>query len=513
MQKIRILGIDAGTTSLKAVLYNEKGKSLASGTNEYSLLTPSPGIVETHPDIYWKSLKISLKQISEKLRETILKVDSLAISSQGESFIPIDKNGTPLINTIVWLDSRSREEAQNIRNEFGAKNIYLNTGSPNVDPTWASTKILWLRNNKPDIFNKIYKILFIEDYLIYKLTGKFAANGALYCSSLLYDIINHKWWKEMLDFIGLDIDQLPQLYKSGKSISKIKEGPARDLGISSNTIVVSGGMDQACGCVGTGNIFPGILTENTGASLNISVTTDKPIFDPLQRVPCQVHVLDEKYIYLPWTKTAGMLFKWFRDNFCEQQIKEANKKGINPYDYLTDKVKSISPGSNGLTILPHFAGAISPEVDENACGVFYGLNLSTDRNTIIRAILESVAYMLRANIELIKESNIEIKDIVASGGASNSDLWNQIKSDVLGMSINTIKNGDSCCLGAAILAGMGVGHFKSVETACELIIENDKEFFPDMDNKKAYDKYYMIYKDLYNSLKPIYMKSFNIKNN
>lgn len=510
MNKFRILGIDAGTTALKVVLYDEKGNPIASDTNEYMLQTPSPEIVETDPDIYWKSLKISLKKISEKLNENPLRVNSLAISSQGESFVPVDREGVPLRNTIVWLDSRSKKEAEIIRKKFGSKAIYHTTGSPEVDPTWASTKILWIKNNEPDLFKKIFKILFVEDLLIYRLTGKFVANGTLYCSSLLFDIINYCWWQDMLDFIGLKIENLPELVKPGSLIGKISTEAASDLGITDNVDIIAGGMDQACGCIGTGNIYPGFITENTGSAINISITTDKPVFDPLQRVPCQVHILDNKYIYLPWNKTAGMLLKWFRDNFCEKQIEEADKEGLDSYEYLTRGAESISPGSNGLITIPHFAGAMSPEVNEDARGVIYGLNLSTDRNTIIRSILESVAFMLRTNIELIEESGIEIREIISSGGASNSRLWNQIKSDILGKKIKTIKNKDSCCLGAAIIAGVGSGHFKSIDSACRSIIASGEEYSPNLENKKIYDKYYDIYKELYKSLEPIYKKSSKI---
>ena len=511
MSKARILGIDAGTSAMKAVLYDEEGIPVSSGMQEYNLITPSTEIVETKPDIYWGSLRSVLKQISSKLNEKNVKINALAISSQGESFITIDKGGRCLRNTIVWLDSRSKKEAKLIENEFGADNIYYNTGSPEVNTTWASTKLLWMRENEPDLFKRIYKILFIEDYLIYRLTGKFVANGALYCSSLLYCIVNNNWWDSMLDFIGISKSQLPDLYQSGVKVGEITKSAAKGLGVNEGIIVVSGGMDQACGCIGTRNIAPGTITENTGTSLNISATTDKPVFDSKRRVPCQTHAIKGKYMYLPWCKTAGIVFKWFRDNFCEEQIKKAKQEGKDSYDLLTNSAVNIPPGSDGVIMLPHLTGAMCPEMDENAKGIFYGLSLSTKRGHLIRSILESTSYMLRSNIELIEEAGIEVKSIITSGGTSNSDLWNQIKSDVLNKPIRTIKDKNSCCLGAAILAGVGSGIYNSIEKACDSIIEFDKEYKPINENKIVYGKYYNIYKELYSSLKSVFLKSAKLR--
>ena len=513
MANYRLLGIDAGTTSLKAVLYDEKGSQLASGSKEYNLITPIPNFVEALPTTYWESLKVVMKEIASKLNVNKVEVDALAVSSQAESFVVLDREGQPLRNVIVWLDSRSSIEADEIRREFGQERVYHTTGSPDVDPTWASTKLLWMRKNELDIFKKISKFLLVEDYLIYKMTSKFATNGALYCSSLLYDIIHNSWWKDMLDFLKIDENILPKLYPSGVEVGRLTDKAKKELKISKNSIVVSGGMDQACGCIGTGNISPGILTENIGASLNVCVTTDRPVFDRKYRVPCQTHSISGKYIYLPWTKTAGMTLKWFKDHFCEEQIKEASGRGISVYDFLTKNIEKIPPGSNGVIMLPHLTGAMSPEMDENARGVLYGLNLSTNRDVIIRAIIESITYMLRSNIELVEDANIQVKGIIASGGASNSDTWNQIKADVLGKPILTIKDQDSGCLGAAILAGVGAGIYKSIDLACKQIIKKGKEYIPDSNNTKIYNQYYQIYNDLYKNLKPLFEKTANLINN
>jgi len=513
MKDCRLLGIDAGTTSLKAVLYNGEGKQLSSATREYRLITPKPTIVEASPEIYWESLKAVMEEITMKLGASEINVDALAISSQGESFVVLDKSGNPLRNVIVWLDSRAREESDIIRNEFGRENVYHTTGSPDVDPIWASTKLLWMRRNEPDNFNKIHKVLFVEDYLINQMTKEYAANGSLYCSSLLFDIIRNKWWQNMLDFLNINEEQLANLYPSGVVIGHLTEQARKDLKIATDAAVVTAGMDQACGCIGTGNISSGILTENIGASLNVCVTNEKPIFDKKMRVPCQTHSVNGKYMYVPWTKSGGIILKWFKDNFCEKQIEESERLEKNIYDILTKNIKNIPPGSNSIIMLPHLTGAVSPEMNDLARGVFYGLNLSSDRDILVRSIIESITYVLRSNIELVEEENITIKTVISSGGASNSEIWNQIKADVLGFPIRTIKNQDSGCLGAAILSGVGVGFFKSIEDACDVIIKKGKDYYPNERNVKIYDQYYHVYKDLYTRLEPVFERSAEILSN
>jgi len=505
-----LLGIDAGTSVMKAVLYDERGTVLAEGADEYSLLTPSQGIVETDPGVYWSSLKTVLARIFSQADPWCREITALAISSQGESFIPIDSSGHPLRNTIVWLDSRSKQQARDIAEAFGVETIYHTTGSPQVDTTWASTKLLWLRENEPDLFKTIHKVLFVEDYLIYRLTGTFAANGALYCSSLLYDIHRNSWWDRMLEYLGLSRHQLPELYPSGVQVGRVRREIADELGFSNRPAVVTGGMDQACGCIGSGNIRSGVVTENTGTSLNISVTVDRPVFDPKRRVPLQTHALAGKYIYLPWCVTGGMVLRWFRDTFCEEQVKQAEATGENIYDVLTRAAESIEPGSEGVIILPHLSGAMSPEMDPNARGVIYGLNLATRREHLIRGIMESIAYMCRANIDLVAESGIDVKQIILTGGTSYSRLWNQIKSDVLGKEVKTITTRESGCLGAAILAGLGSGIYDSAEQACELMIKEDESYYPDHDRHAAYEKYYARYQQLYTALKPLFEQSASL---
>lgn len=485
---------------MKAALFDEHGKMVASATQEYTLITPSPDIVELDPETYWQAFKNCVSNAMQSSRVAVVEVAALAISSQGETFVALGKDTQPIHRAIVWLDNRSAAEAAEIRERFGTDQIYHVTGSPEVVPTWASTKMLWFKRHNPEMFRRVDRFLFVEDYLIFRLTGEFVGNTALYTSSLLMDIRSGKWWYELLDFIGVSPSRLPILRNSGEIVGPITPHAARELGLSNNTLVVTGGMDQACGSVGAGNVSSGIVTETTGTSLNICVTTDAPVFDPQMRVPCQVHCVPGKYLLLPWCQTAGIVLKWFRDEFCQFEKRVAADLKKNCYDLLTEEAARIAPGSGGLIVLPHLAGALCPDFNPRAKGVFFGVGLETTRPHFIRAIMESIAFMLRANLEVISEMGVSTETLISLGGAAKSDLWNQTKADVTGKQILVLNNPEVACLGAAILAGHATGMFASIQEASRNIVSVKEGFNPQAENRAVYERSYERYRGLYKQL-------------
>lgn len=495
-----LLGIDAGTTSMKAALFNENGRMVVAATREYALITPSPDIAELDAETYWQAFKYCVSGVVQSSRIPAGEIAALAISSQGETFLALGRDMQPVHRAVVWLDNRSAAEAAEIRERFGAERIYHVTGDPDVVPTWASTKMLWFRRNEPEVFRQVDRFLFVEDFLIFRLTGELVGETALYCSSLLMDIHSGKWWDELLDFIGVSPRQLPALRQSGEIVGPITARAARELGLSDKTLVVTGGMDSACSSVGAGNVASGIATDTTGASLNLSVTTDKPLFDPKMRVPCQVHCVPGKYLLVPWCQTAGAVLKWFRDEFCSLEKTAAANQEKDCYDLLTEQAARVAPGSDGLIMLPHLAGALCPELNSRAKGVFFGVGLDTTRAHFIRAILESVAFMLRANLEVISEMGVSVERLISSGGGAKSTLWNQIKADVTGKQIVVLDSPEASCVGAAILAGHATGVFASIEEASRKLISPKECFHPHAGNRAVYERTYERYRGLYQQL-------------
>ncbi|MBN1319123.1 MAG: FGGY-family carbohydrate kinase [Anaerolineales bacterium] len=494
-----ILSVDIGTTALKLALFDEKGHILALSTQEYTLLTPSALEVDMAVETYWQAFKDAIREVIAKARIDPKEILALGISAQGETLVVVDDAGKPLRNAIVWLDNRAQQEADILRSEFSDEQTFAITGQTSIVPTWPASKILWLKRNEPDLTSRIGKYLLIEDYIIYRLTGKLVAEGSMLCSTVYWDITTKTWWSEMLQFLGVSQNQLPAIKESGELVGPILPQVARELGLSNGTAVCTGALDQAAGAIGVGNIKPGIFSENTGAALAICATVDKPTFDPSGRMPCHYHGLPDLYMEHTFT-TGGMVLRWFRDKFCQEEMAQAAAQHLDAYDILTKAAGQVAPGAEGLTMLPHLQGAMAPDANPKAKGVFYGFTLRHEKPHFIRAILESIACTVKRNIDVLEEMGIQIGEIRCLGGGSRSKLWNQIKADVTGRPVVTTQSSEAACLGAAILAGKAVGLFSSIEDACKNMVIIKDRFEPNPENSEVYARTYQRYMELYDSL-------------
>lgn len=455
-----LLGVDVGTTSIKAAVFDEEGRQISSSNVDYTLITQG-NFVEFPAEEYWTLFQKAMKEAIGDMH-----ISALSVDTQCETMILADEEGRSLCNAIVWLDNRAMDEAKEIEQAFGVQRIYEITGQPEVAVTWPACKLLWIKENKPEIWAKIKKIFLLEDYLLFKMTGKFVTEKTLQSSSLYFDIRNGTWWDEMLEFIGISEDMLPEIKNIGEQIGHYGE-----------TAVVTGAIDQIAASIGAGIIENDIISEMTGTTMVIFVTSDEmPPYNPNSKIPCH-YSYDGKYCLMLWTTTAGMVLKWFKNNFCENfDFKELDKLA-----------EGIPVGSGGLVMLPHLCGSQMPKYNPEAKGTFHGVTLEHTRNHFVRSILESVACMLKENLDYLGR---DISEIRSMGGGANSDLWNQIKSDMTGKKLVTLKNKETACLGCAILAGVGIGVYSSVKEACERIIKPDKEYIPSgNDYTKTYEKY------------------------
>ena len=449
------MGIDIGTTSLKGCVFDENGVELASVSKAYTLLTEGE-FVEFPAEKYFELFSEAYDELSKQAR-----IDCFSIDTQGETIIFLDKMGNPLMNAIVWLDNRADKQAKAIEDKFGLEKIYKVTGQTEVPAGYPAPKIMWLKENKPELFDRLDKIVLLEDYLLYRITGKFVCERSLYSSTLYLDVNSGEYWQEMLDFIGVDQTKLPLLQESGVKVGEYKKA-----------IVSTGALDQISGFIGSGIIERGMVSEMTGTALAVCALSYEvpPYFEGI-KVPAY-YVSKGKYCLLMWAPTAGMVMEWYKKNFCFDC----------DYDKINQLAEQVPFGSEGLVIAPNMCGSVMPNNDPLLKGGVYGIDLKHTRGHFIRAIMESVSCLLRQYLEYL---NIPVDRIISIGGGAKSNLWRQIKADITGKKILTITNKETGCLGTAILAGVGAKVYKDVVSAVQNIVSIDTENMPKTDKSVA----------------------------
>ncbi len=495
-----VMGIDAGTTSIKGILLNSQGDILATAGEEYTLDTGPDETCEVDPEVYWKVTCKVIAKLIDTPGVSSAQITGLAFSSQGETLIMLDKDGQPLRKAIVWLDNRSVDEAQQIEKHFGNQKIMDVTGQPEVQAIWPATRILWLKEHEPEHFARVHKYLLVEDYLVYKLTGRFVTEHSLVSSTLYFDINEKTWWDEMLDYLDITPGQLPEPMPSGTRVAPLTPEAARMTGLNKNTTVVTGAYDHPAGAIGAGNQKPGLVTLTIGASMAMCVTLEEPVRDISLKLPCQCHAIPELYFLLPYAQTAGLILKWFRDEFGKAETDLALTLGKDPYDLLVEQAEKVPPGAEGLIMLPHFMGTGSPEFNPSVKGVFAGITLGMHKGHFVRAILEAVAATIERNLEAMKEKDVEIKEIILLGGGAKSSLWARIIADMTGLPVITNTQPENAALGAAMLAGAITGLFCSIAQAASLSVTTKARFEPVAENYAVYREIYMRYLELYTHL-------------
>ena len=395
-----ILGIDMGTTSMKTAVFDHKGVKKADAVVEYDLLTPDINFVEVSCETYMRAIQKGMEKIADEGKVDTSRVTTVGFSVQGETLCFLDEAGQPLRNAIVWMDNRADKEAEILRQQFGDELCYQVTGQVSFEACWPASKLLWVREHEPEVWKKLQHILLLEDYVIYLLTGKFVAEGSLLTSTEYWDIRTKKYWPEMLGFLGVDEKWLPEIRESGEVVGKILPEMAEFLHISPEAQICTGCLDQAAGAIGVGNIRPGIFSENIGAALAICVPTSKLTYDPNRQMPVHYFATPDTYMMHTFT-TGGMCLRWFRDNFCQDEINMQELTGLDSYFLLDKEAELVPPGSDGLLMLPHLQGSMAPDVNLNAKAVFYGMTLKHKKPHFVRSIMESLGYIICRNLEAI----------------------------------------------------------------------------------------------------------------
>jgi len=499
MKKL-LLGIDIGTSACKTAVFDENGKVIASVTKPYDVYYVKDGWVEQDPNQWWDAVVEALRSLIAEHGIDPKDIKGVGIDGQSWSAIPIDKSGNVLANTPIWMDTRAGEICDKLKRDIGEEKIFALSGNP-VEPMYTTPKILWYKENLPEVYSNTYKILQSNSFIVYRLTNKISQDISQGYGLHCFDMHSGSWDNDMAEKLGIDIDMLPgKIYASHEVVGTITKKAAETTLLAEGTPVVAGGLDAACGTLGAGVIRAGQTQEQGGQAGGMSICLDEYKAD--KRLILGYHVVPDVWLLQGGTVGGGGVIRWFEKEFCELERNMSKASDNNSFDEMNIEANEINEGSDGVVFLPYMAGERSPIWDKNAKGVFYGLDFSKTRAHMIRACFEGVAFSLKHNVEVAENAGAYVDTLYATGGSANSLLWTQIKADVLGIKIVVPSSDTSATMGAAMLAGVGVGVYMDFEEAVEKCVKVVREHNP-KDNSRVYMKNYDMYLKLYKNLKDL----------
>jgi xylulokinase len=494
-----LLGIDVSTTATKALLIDETGNVVAVAATEYPFETPHPLWSEQDASLFWNGTVQSIRGVLEKSRVDAKNIVAVGLTGQMHGATLLDAHGEPLRPCILWNDQRTQKQCDDITARVGKERVLQLTGNP-VLTGFTAPKILWVCENESDVYRRVAHILLPKDYARYKLTGEFLSDVSDSSGTSLFDVGKRTWSDEMLRVLDIPRAWMPEVTESPVVSAKISADAARATGLIEGTPVVGGGGDQAAGAVGTGIVRPGIVSATLGTSGVVFAQSDEYRIEPQGRLHTFCHAVPGKWHLMGVMLSAAGSFRWYRDALGAHEKEIAQQTNRDVYDVLTQDAANAPAGCEGLLFLPYLTGERTPYPDPNARGAFIGLTVRHTKAHLTRAVLEGVSYGLRDSLELMRSLGITTTQVRASGGGARSPLWRQILADVFDAEIVTVNVTEGAAYGAALLAGVGAGIYRDVESACDAVIKTTSNDKPS-GAKSVYAKYYPRYRALYPALK------------
>lgn len=475
------LGLDIGSSELKIAVFDGVGRSLDTVQTSVPHLD-IPGRAEMNADAVWQTVVRAIRKLNPGIRR---EIGAAAISSHGESFVPIDNHGTTTTNFILNIDLRAAHEIAEFVESFGRQRLYEATGlAPH--PKYTLPKVAWLRRHEPEIFARSTKFLCMEDYLLFRLQLEPTISRSLASRTMGFGLRESAWNTELLNFAGISEQKLSRAASSGTPVGTMSTRVAGELGLSPKVVWCVGGHDQACASIGAGSLDRNAVTDGTGTFECASTQLEQPLVSSASfaaNLSCEGHVIPNRFLTLA-AVPGGMVLKWVRDNFAHS--------GESSYDALLAGLP-IEP--TGIFSFPYLVGTGTPWLDSRAKGAVYGLNASTTRQSLTQAMLEGVSYEMRWNFEALRRAGVAIEEVLAVGGGARSDAWLQLKSDIFGCAVVRVP-GEASARGAAICAAMGVGEYQSWGEAASAMVTRGQVFEPRTEVQLRYDELFQEYKEL-----------------
>ncbi len=488
-----LLGIDIGTSACKVAIFQKDGTVVAQSNQPYQLYYPHPGWVEQDADEWWNAICDGIRDVLEKSAVAPADIAGIGIDGQSWSAIPVDKDGNVLARTPIWMDTRARDICDRVKKEVGFERIFSVAGNDFL-PSYTTPKLLWFKEEAPDIYKKADKFLQSNSFIAYRLTGEMSMDLSQGYGVHFFKMDDCTLDGDLAKELGLSTDLIPPLFECHHIVGLVNAQAAALTGLAKGTPVVAGGLDAACGTLGAGVYLPGQTQEQGGQAGGMSICVDHALAHP--KLILGAHVVPGMWLLQGGTVGGGGTLRWFK-----QELGEGSS-----FDELTALAEPIAPGSDGVIFLPYMAGERSPLWNPDAKGVYYGLGFDKTKGHMVRATLEGVAYSLEHNLRVAAEVGAEVGVLNAMGGASNSRLWTQIKADVTGKTIQVPTSDTASTLGAAILAGVGVGVYEGFEEAITETIHITRVQEPNMEAHEQYQKYMDLYLELSETLTPVFNK-------
>ncbi|MBR5473362.1 MAG: xylulokinase [Clostridia bacterium] len=486
------IGADLGTSALKLLLVDVDGKIIKTISQSYSVQFPNPGWSEQNPQDWWDAFLVGTRELISGINPD--DICGIGAGGQMHGLVVLDKDDNVIRPAILWNDGRTNKQTDYLNTVIGKETLSSYTANI-AFAGFTAPKILWMKENEPQNFQKISKIMLPKDYINYKLTARHSCDYSDASGMLLLDVKNKRWSKEMLDICDISEEQMPQLFESFEVVGTLKGDIASEIGLSQNTKVVAGAGDNAAAAIGTGTVADGMCNISLGTSGTVFISSDKFSLDPNNALHSFCHA-SGGYHLMGCILSAASCNKWF----CEEILK------TNDFSSEQSSISDDMLGRNDVFFLPYLMGERSPINDTDARGTFIGLRMDTTRTDMLQAVLEGVAFAIRDNLEIAKASGIKIERSTLCGGGAKSQLWQKIICNVLDIKIDIPVTEQGPGYGAAMLAMVGCGEFSNIKECANAFVKIKKTLTPDSELSKRYDEQYDKFKEIYPSVKELFKK-------
>jgi len=499
-----ILAHDLGTTGNKASLYDSSGTLIASCYHPYETYYPKPGWVEQRPEDWWQAFVHSTRHVMDSANIPPDKIGGISFSGQMMSQIPVDSTGSPLQDSVcIWADHRSQEQADSISGRIGWSNFYSTTGAGMEIAIYPIAKILWLKENAPDVYSATHKFLGAKDVLINRLTGRLVTDYSEASNTGLLDIHTRRWASDMLEELGIDVDKLAEeILPSSSVVGRVAAAASQETGLKEGTPVVLGGGDVACAALGAGVIREGSVYNYIGSASWLAVASSKPILDEQMRPFSLCHVVPDMHVVQLAMFCAGVAYNWFKEQICLLEGAYAGLRDLDAFELMNELAAESPPGANGLIFLPDMRPGGAPHNNLRTHGALIGLTLAHGRGDILRAVLEGITFNIRLMADAMeKEVDVPFKEMRLIGGGSKGQLWREIEASVLNTPVCTFAaQQEANSLGAAIIAGVALGIFADFGDAVSRFVAVQQITQPVPENVAVYERLFPLFNRSYDAL-------------